>query len=138
MGKTVLIVEDHPVMASLVSIRVRKMGHTVAAQVRSGQQAIAQATAQPPDLVIMDIRLAGELTGPQTVAQIRDFQQVPVLYFSTSIDLLDRERAKAPAHTEFLAKSSSAAKFQESIEQLIGSYPPPPVDGREPGTPNEQ
>ncbi|MGA2064657.1 MAG: response regulator transcription factor [Thermoguttaceae bacterium] len=58
MKKSVLIVEDDEDIRELVSYHLLKEGYQVAG-VASGEEALALAEAQPPDLILLDIMLPG-------------------------------------------------------------------------------
>jgi two-component system phosphate regulon response regulator PhoB len=58
MKKSVLIVEDDEDIRELVSYHLLKEGYQVAS-VASGEEALALAEAQPPDLILLDIMLPG-------------------------------------------------------------------------------
>jgi two-component system phosphate regulon response regulator PhoB len=56
LKKTVLVVEDEEDIRELVSYHLLKEGYQVAG-VGSGEEALATATAQPPDLILLDLML---------------------------------------------------------------------------------
>ena len=56
LKKTVLVVEDEEDIRELVSYHLLKEGYQVAG-VASGEEALATATAQPPDLILLDLML---------------------------------------------------------------------------------
>ncbi len=56
LKKTVLVVEDEEDIRELVSYHLLKEGYQVAGAA-SGEEALATATAQPPDLILLDLML---------------------------------------------------------------------------------
>lgn len=62
------------------------LGHTVVANVGSGTSAIQSVVEQQPDIVLMDIRLEGELDGIATAANIRDRFPIPIIFLTAYAD----------------------------------------------------
>jgi len=52
--------------------------------------------ATHPDMFIVDIRLAGALSGFEMITEIRNHQSVPVLYVSGNTNLMAREKQRNP------------------------------------------
>ena len=67
----ILIVEDERIVATDLSKRLKAMGYEPVGRAASGEQAIALAGELKPDLVLMDIRLEGELDGIAAAREIR-------------------------------------------------------------------
>jgi DNA-binding response OmpR family regulator len=57
-----LIVEDEALIAEELRERLSRLGFSIIAAVDSGEEGIAIATRERPDLVLMDIRLKGQKT----------------------------------------------------------------------------
>ncbi len=67
---SVLIVEDAVVIAEHLKMLVELQGHKVIGVVDNGEEAIELAIEHRPDLILMDIKLLGELDGIQTTRRI--------------------------------------------------------------------
>lgn len=64
MAKTrILVVEDEIIVAENIRSRLRHFGYEVPVVVDSGEEAVQRAGEIRPDLILMDIRLAGEMDG---------------------------------------------------------------------------
>ena len=83
---SVLIVEDEPIAAWSIREALEALGHQVIDEVDTGQQAIQLARTARPDLVLMDIRLAGEMDGVATAEVIQQQLQIPVIYLTAYAD----------------------------------------------------
>ncbi len=57
----ILIVEDEAIVAMEISKRVKQFGYNVCGVAVSAEEAIEQAELRRPDIVLMDIRLDGEM-----------------------------------------------------------------------------
>ena len=57
----ILIVEDERIVAEDLRLTLRQLGYEVAGSVATGEDAVRLAKEQPPDLILMDIFLAGAM-----------------------------------------------------------------------------
>ncbi len=78
----ILIVEDDGIIAYSLQRMVQKLGYEVVGPVPSGRQAIQKASEKNPDLILMDINLAGKLNGIEVAAHIQARSKIPVVYLS--------------------------------------------------------
>jgi PAS domain S-box-containing protein len=94
----ILIVEDDGIIAARLQSILTRLGYAVAAVVASGEEAIERAAETPPDLALLDIRLAGAMDGIQAGAQIRARWGTPLIYLTAYMDdnLLQRARVTEP------------------------------------------
>ncbi len=66
----VLYAEDNPVNVTLLQMMARRRSDVVLTIARSGQDALAQARREPPDLLLADMNL-GDMTGLELAATLR-------------------------------------------------------------------
>ena len=76
----ILIVEDESTMAFILNKLIIDMGYTVCTSVASGEESIVEAKKHLPDLVLMDINLAGEMNGIEAAEIILNQFGIPVIY----------------------------------------------------------
>jgi DNA-binding response OmpR family regulator len=81
-----LLVENSPLLASLLPIQLAKHGYQVLGQARTGEEAVEKASALPLDIVLMDIDLDGEMDGIAAAEAIRKMQDVPVIFTTSHSD----------------------------------------------------
>jgi signal transduction histidine kinase len=82
----VLIVEDEAIVAADLANKLEHLGYRVSGTVPSGEDAIAIAGKQRPDIVLMDIRLSGSLDGIETAERMRRAHGIPVVYGTAHSD----------------------------------------------------
>ena len=86
MSKKILIAEDESIIAlNLRTVLVRE-GYEVVATVSSGQEAFTAAIALQPDIILIDIDLAGDTDGITTATRIREQLDVPIIYLTDKVD----------------------------------------------------
>ena len=70
-GISVLIVEDEAMTAMFMKTMLQRKGFNVLKCISSGEEAVDYALEFSPDIVIMDIRLAGKMDGIEVVTKIK-------------------------------------------------------------------
>lgn len=115
--KKVLVVEDDYILALVQQKFLEKMGFEVAASVTNGLDAIEAVKKHSPDVIIMDIRINGDLDGIQTMYEIQKFSNVPVIYSSGNSESSIIEKAKGTNMKAFFVKPIN----YEDLEGVINS-----------------
>ncbi len=75
----ILIVEDELLIAEDLKYKLRRLGHTVVAHTATGEAAIEKAIETKPELVLMDVRLRGEMNGIEAAKRIREAQTLSIV-----------------------------------------------------------
>ena len=115
----VLVVEDEAIVSMDLRYRLEALGYSVPAEIGSGEEAVDAASRLRPDLVLMDIRLSGEMDGIAAAAQIRVQFDIPVVYLTAYIDEATLERAKSNEPFGYILKPFEDAPLQATIEMAI-------------------
>ena len=82
----ILIVEHDESAAARLAERLQHLGYAVCGAVAGGCRAIVTAAATHPDLALVDLGLAGEVTGPELAERIGSRFDVPVVYLADGED----------------------------------------------------
>ncbi|PTN37174.1 ATP-binding protein [Desulfonatronum sp. SC1] len=118
-GQRILVVEDDAILALTLETMLDKLGYTALRPVARGEDAVAAATTEQPDLMLMDIRLAGEMDGVTAARRIRSFSEIPVVFLSShSEDALLRQ-AKASNPYGYLVKPVSERELAACLEMAL-------------------
>ncbi len=117
MPERVLVVEDESVVQLHLCAIVERIGYQVSGAVRSAAEALESARLNPPDLVLMDIRLEGETDGIAAMQAIRAQRPVPVVYITAYADEATLARARATEPAAYLVKPFS----QESVRATLAT-----------------
>jgi PAS domain S-box-containing protein len=115
----VIVVEDEIVLAMELEEKLTEMGYTVVARVTSGEDALSKAEELAPDLVLMDIRLDGEMDGIEAAAQIRQLHYVPIVYLTAYADDKTLKRAKLTEPYGYLVKPYSERELRITIDMAL-------------------
>ncbi|MGF1495621.1 MAG: ATP-binding protein [Elainellaceae cyanobacterium] len=118
-GKKILVVEDERVVARDIEKRLKKLGYAIAASVSTGQDAIAAAADQHPDLILMDIRLKGDMDGVEAAEHIRSQQDIPVIYLTAYADETTLQRAKITEPFGYIIKPFDEKDLHVAIEVAL-------------------
>jgi len=84
--KTILLVEDEAVSALELKSTLMELGYDVAAIVSNGEDAVRAAADLTPDLILMDIRLDGPMSGIEAAAKIKETRSTPIIYLTAFAD----------------------------------------------------
>ena len=112
----IMIVEDDGIVAEDLKTSLNKMGFGVSAVVSMGEEAQKKAGEDKPDLVLMDIQLAGDIDGIEAAGRIRDRFNIPVVYLTAYGDTEILERAKNTEPSGYLLKPYEINELNNTIE----------------------
>lgn len=117
--RKILIVEDEGLLALQIEKELQQNGHAVAAICASGEEALKFIEAERPDLVLMDIKLQGELDGIETAGRIQEAYDIPVIYMTAHAEESTIERAKATGPYGYLLKPVRPKELHIAVEIAI-------------------
>ncbi|TMF60048.1 MAG: response regulator [Chloroflexi bacterium] len=119
-GKLVLLVEDNEKNMKLARDILRFKGYRVT-EATTGEDAVASAASEPPDLVLMDIQLPG-IDGIEAFRRIRSdpkTAKVPVVALTASVMAGDRERFDKAGFDGFIAKPIDVKQFPDQVASYL-------------------
>lgn len=100
----ILIVEDDGLIALSLMQLLQKSGFDVPDPVVSGEEAIDYVRTSLPDLVLMDIRLAGKIDGIEASRQIRKHSCIPIIFLTACYEMNLLARAEEVSPSDFIVK----------------------------------
>ncbi len=112
----ILLVEDDPVYQRLVQGILEREGYDTCPFVISGEDAIEEISRCDPDLVLMDIRLPGELNGIEAAERIQNRVNIPVVFLSGDSDPATLRQVGRAAPYGFVAKPFSDGQLVVAVE----------------------
>jgi len=115
----ILVVEDERIVALDLQDRLQNLGYSVPGTVARGDDAIHMALEHHPDLILMDIRLKGEMDGIETASKIQEHLDVPIVYLTAYADRDTLDRAKGTSPYGYILKPFEAREVQTTIEMAL-------------------
>jgi CheY-like chemotaxis protein len=117
----ILLVEDNEMNRDMLSRRLERRGYEVIVAV-DGEEGVARAKADAPDLVLMDLSLPG-IDGWEATRQLKaadETRSIPVLALTAHAMAGDREKALEVGCDDFDTKPVDLPRLVEKIEALLG------------------
>ena len=100
----ILIVEDEVIIAKDIEHTLKRDGYDVTGHATSGEKAIELIKETSPDLILMDIKLKGEMDGIETTEIIKNQFDLPVIYLTSYKDEQTLLRAKVTEPYGYIIK----------------------------------
>lgn len=129
----ILHVEDDPSFQAIVRVAFAQLAGHVVESASDGHAALALATRQPPDLVILDLEMPG-MDGVQTLRALRELDgmaAVPVIFLTASSDMARAVEMLAAGAITVLQKPCRPRRLLEAVMAALDGTPPAgkPEDG---------
>ncbi|MBF0320673.1 MAG: diguanylate cyclase [Nitrospirae bacterium] len=115
----IMIVEDEGLTAAYIQDILENLGYIVTSHEFSGEDAIEKVIKDEPDLILMDIRLQGQLDGIETASAIHKLTSVPVVYLTAHSDKAILDRAKISQPYGYVLKPFNSKELQSNIEMAL-------------------
>jgi len=118
----IVIVEDEGLIAADLQGRLERAGYRVPGVAGTGQEALQVIGEKSPDLVLMDIRLRGNMDGVQVAERVRREFDIPVVFLTAYEDHNTLERAGKTQAFGYIKKPLSSASLEGSIEMALAKH----------------
>jgi DNA-binding response OmpR family regulator len=121
----ILVAEDEKQIAEMISFKLTNAGHQVI-RAPDGEQAIALAARERPDLILLDVMMPG-LNGLEVLRRLkndRDLRSVPVIMVTAKgheRDVLNGLRGGA---ADYVVKPFSLKELSARVELALRREPP--------------
>jgi len=107
-------------VANEIEVALSDAGFVIAGVAASGEEAIAIAARQKPDLAVMDVRLAGDRDGVDTALELLRSHGVRCIFATAHADSETRTRAQAAAPLGWLQKPYTMASLVLQVRDALG------------------
>lgn len=119
VSKTALIVEDNLILSLLYENYLKESVFKTVGEIKSGAIAVKFVKKYKPEVIIMDIKLQGEMDGITAMQEIRKFSDVPVIFITGNSDLESIERANSVKNSKFLSKPISEKSMKQAVDEVL-------------------
>jgi sigma-54 dependent transcriptional regulator, acetoin dehydrogenase operon transcriptional activator AcoR len=116
---SILVVEDEAIVALELKRILERRDYSVCGPAFTGEEAVATALRERPDLILMDIHLGKPLEGIEAAKRIRDEAGIPVLFLTAYADADTLERAKEAAPYGYLLKPFQENEMVATLEMAL-------------------
>jgi DNA-binding response OmpR family regulator len=118
----VLVVDDDERILNFVRLKLKALGHEVLTA-RDGVEALEQAQAQEPDLVLLDVVMP-KMDGMETLKELRSFSAVPVIILSAKGSDTDKIRGLGLGADDYMAKPFNPDELVARVEAVMRRLEP--------------
>lgn len=118
----VLVVEDDIIISEDIQRSLDTLGYEVIGAMTSGEEALNLIQKNPPDIVLMDIVLRGQLNGIDTAKMIYEQYHIPVVFLTAYSDSITLERANQAHHYGYICKPFEREELKEIIRSALDLF----------------
>ena len=117
----ILIVEDELIAAYNLADNIGRLGYEVSGIVKTGEAALANVSENPPDLILMDIKLQGEMSGIETARALEEYE-IPIIYLTAFNDIVTLEKAAETYAYGYLNKPAKLEDIRSAISVSLSKH----------------
>ena len=117
---TVLVVEDELLIALDLAASIEELGCEIVGVARTGAEARRVAETARPDLVLMDVTIAGDCDGVEAARAIRAIAPAKLIFLTALTDQDTRCRAAAMQPEAFLTKPCPNGELRRAVASALG------------------
>jgi len=115
----ILIVEDEFIVAADLRQYLTGLGYEVAGILATGEAVLPWVEASPPGLILMDIKLAGDMDGITAAGLVRARFDIPIIYLTAYADDSNLQRAGQTQPFGYLLKPFNRRDLHSTIEMAL-------------------
>jgi CheY-like chemotaxis protein len=114
--KNIFIVEDEGILVLVNTKLLNDLGYNVIGKSNDGPKAIELIRELDPDIILMDIKLKGEMDGIETMKEIQKFANIPVIYITGNSEPETYKRAMETNMLSFLIKPINGEMLKQALD----------------------
>ncbi len=118
----ILIAEDEGLVATDIKLTLESYGYDICSIASTGEEALLKCKEERPDLVFMDIMLAGQMDGIEAAVRVKRLYDIPVVYLTAYSDEALLKRAKKTEPFGYLIKPFSEKELHSTIEMAVHNH----------------
>ena len=119
MRANILIVEDEGIVALDIRARLERLGYSVVGWLTRAEDVVSEVERLRPDLILLDIHLAGVMDGIEAALEVRQRYGTPVVFLTAHADPATLERARAANPLGYLRKPFDERDLHVAVELAL-------------------
>ena len=122
MAERILIVDDDPLLCSLLHIALSRAGYQ-AVEVYAGDKALEYLAQQPVDLILLDVMMA-DINGFDVLRRLKadpDLSLIPVILLTARVDAISQKTGLDIGAVEYLTKPITPDLLIERIQMVLAA-----------------
>jgi DNA-binding response OmpR family regulator len=122
MAERILIVDDDPLLCSLLHMALQREGYD-AHEVYSGDGALTFLEQQPADLILLDVMMA-DFNGFEVLRRLRadpELAKVPVIFLTARVDAISQRTGMDIGAVEYLTKPITPEVLTARVRSVLDS-----------------
>lgn len=120
--KSIWIVEDELIVAEDIKVRLQKSGYIVGGIFRSGEEVIRRIEKHNPDLILMDIKLDGNIDGIETAKFACENHGIPVIFITAYADKEILGRAMSIHPFGYILKPIESRELKSAVRNALEKH----------------
>lgn len=120
----VLYVEDEPDIQAVARIALQIVGGFTVQICASGEEALREAKAFGPDLILLDVMMPG-MDGPSTLSALRatpGLEQIPVVFMTAKVQPSEVAQYKSLGALDVIPKPFDPMKLAEQVRHIWSAH----------------
>ncbi len=122
----ILVVDDEPSIVDVLTYNLTKAGHQTLVA-RDGERALALASAERPDLVILDLMLPG-IDGLEVCRALRKGGELPIIMLTAKDEEIDRVVGLEMGADDYVVKPFSVRELMARVKAVLRRAQPKPSE----------
>lgn len=119
---SILIVEDELLVARQLAKKLSQLGYKITGIASSGQAALMAVFQDPPDLVLMDIVIKGEIDGIETARRIYESSKIPTIFLTAYCNEELVNRAQVAGCYGYMIKPTKPPELNAMIKVALNKH----------------
>ncbi len=119
----ILYVEDEPDIQAIATMALEMVGGFSVKVCSSGEEALAEAEAYAPDMILLDVMMPG-MDGPTTLQALREkpaLSQLPVAFMTAKVQPQEIEYYKSLGALDAIAKPFDPMTLADQVRAIWNS-----------------
>lgn len=117
-SKKVLVIEDDNILALFYKSLLKRMGYNVVGVIKNSNDVNEAVERLMPDILLMDVKIAGVLDGIETARHLRQNKEMPIVFTTGNSEPETMQRAKEIVNSYYLIKPIMENDLKKVFEGL--------------------